>query len=180
MVVKAPIFFIVLAMLLWSTACHKTEPTSSNSSTSNANRAPASTSTSTNSAAAPNAANANDSKRNSEAPQSASSVSLATPTDAYKAGYAARKNKDIATLKRVLSKDALAFLTDMGGMDNKTLDDELKELADKPQAASAGTRNEKITGNRASLEYLDEKGKWVVMDFSKESGEWKIDLPKGP
>ena len=68
----------------------------------------------------------------------------------------------------------------MGQSDKKTLDDQLKELSDKPQASSAETRNQKITGNRASLEYLNENGKWVQMDFSKEGNEWKIDLPKAP
>ncbi len=83
-------------------------------------------------------------------------------------------------LKQVLSKDALGFLTEIAEIDKKTLDDQLKELADKPQAASAETRNEKINGNRASLEYLDEDGKWSSMEFTKEGSDWKIDLPKGP
>jgi hypothetical protein len=30
------------------------------------------------------------------------------------------------------------------------------------------------------FEYLDEKGKWVLMEFSKEANEWKMDLPKSP
>ena len=79
-----------------------------------------------------------------------------------------------------MAKDALAFLTDIAQIDKKTLDDQLKELADKPQAATVETRNEKIKGDRASLEYLDENGKWKTMDFSKEGNDWKIDLPKGP
>jgi hypothetical protein len=161
-------------MLGWSTACQKTETNSSN-----ANSAPANTSASTNSAT-PSVANANQSPVKPETPQTVVSGSLATPTEAYKAGYAARKDKDIATLKRVLSKDALAFLTEMGELDKKTLDEQLKALSDKPQAPSAETRNEKITGSRASLEYLNENGKWVVMEFTKEGNEWKMDLPKAP
>lgn len=106
--------------------------------------------------------------------------SLTTPTETYKTGYAARQNKDIATLKRVFSKDALEFLTEVSKEEKKTVDDQLKELADRPQAATAETRNEKITGNRATLEYLDEKGKWSPMDFVKEGNDWKIDLPKAP
>jgi hypothetical protein len=84
----------------------------------------------------------------------------------------------MATLKRVFAKDALAFLKDMGGIEKKTLDDMLKELMEKPQAATPDTRNEKINGNRATLEYLDEEGKWSTMDFSKEGNDWKIDIPK--
>jgi hypothetical protein len=104
--------------------------------------------------------------------------SLATPTEAYKTGYAARKNKDIAGLKRVLSKDALQFLTDVGKEEQKTLDDQLMALAERPQAPTAEARNEKIDGDRATLEYLNEKAKWVRMDFVKEDGDWKIGLPK--
>ena len=163
--------FIVLAIGSWSIACQKAEPANSN-----ANSAPANVSTSTNSAAS----NTPSSTPNVNANVSTVSGSLATPTDAYKTGYAARKNKDIATLKRVMAKDALEFLTEIAQIDKKTLDDQLKALADRPQAATAETRNEKIKGDRASLEYLDEDGKWKTMDFSKEGNDWKIDLPKGP
>lgn len=167
--------FVVVVLLVWSTACQKTEPTNAN-----ANTAPANISSATNSAAPSSApANAN-SAASTTTPEATFTFSLATPTDAYKTGYAARKNKDIAALKRVFAKDALAFLTDIAKADNKTLDQQLQELVDKPQAATAEVKNEKITGNRASLEYLDEEGKWATMDFSKEGNEWKIDLPKGP
>lgn len=108
----------------------------------------------------------------------AAAGSLATPTDAYKFGYAARQNKDLAALKRVLSKDALEFLTEIGKEEKKSLDDQLTELAERPQAAKPETRNEKINGSRASLEYLDEKGKWQTMDFVKDGNDWRIDLPK--
>lgn len=159
-------------VLTWTTAC-QTNTTSTNA---NAN------SSATNTAAQ---ANTNQTAVNTNQPavaktedSASSGGSLATPTDAYKFGYAARKNKDIAALKRVLSKDALQFLTDIGKEEKKTLDDQLKALADRPQAATDESRNEKITGDRATLEYLNEKGAWVTMDFVKEGNEWKIGLPK--
>jgi hypothetical protein len=110
----------------------------------------------------------------------ASGGSLATPTDTYKTGYAARQKKDLAELKHVMCKDALEFLTMMGTDEKKSVDDQLKELAERPQAATAETRNEKINGDRASLEYLNEKGGWSPMEFVKEGADWKIDLPKAP
>ena len=163
-------FFVVVALLVWATACQTTTPTNSN-----ANTAPANVSNAT-SSPAPSTAPANVNAAATTTPET--TFSLATPTDAYKTGYAARKNKDIAALKRVFAKDALEFLTEIAKAENKTLDDQLKELFNRPQAATAETRNEKITGNRASLEYLDEKGGWSTMDFSKEGNDWKIDLPK--
>jgi len=157
-------------MTLLSVACQKTT-----TSTSNANTAPA------NSPAATSTATPTQPEAKPETtPATDSAFSLATPTDAYKTAYTARKNKDIATLKRVLSKDALEFFKEIAEIDKKTLDDQLMELTVKPQAATPETRNEKITGNRATLEYLDEKGEWKVMDFSKDGSDWKLALPKGP
>ena len=168
---RSTLFLFGFAMIVLSIACQKTAP-----SNSNANTAPAS------SPAAANTATPTQAEAKPEStPATESAFSLATPTDTYRTGYYARKNKDIATLKRVMSKDALAFLSDMAELDNKkTLDDLLKELTEKPQAATPETRNLKITGNRATLEYLDEEGKWTTMDFAKDGNDWRMDLPKGP
>lgn len=106
--------------------------------------------------------------------------SSATPTEAYKSAFAARQKKDIKGLKNVLSKKMLEFFTEMGKMDNETLDDQLKKLAETPQAAKAEVRSEKITGDKATLEYLDENGKWKPMDFVKEDGGWKLTMPNSP
>jgi hypothetical protein len=157
-----------ICILAWATAC-QTAPVSSNgnASPSTTNNA-AQTATNTNQ---PEAAKTEDGT-------ASAAGSLATPADAYRTGYTARQKKDIAGLKRVLSKEALQFLTEVGKDEQKTLDDQLKALADRPQAATAETRNEKITGDRATLEYLNEKGNWVTMDFVKEGSDWKIGLPK--
>ncbi len=41
------------------------------------------------------------------------------------------------------------------------------------------TRNEKITGDTATLEVKNDKtGKWDTLPFVKENGEWKIALDK--
>jgi hypothetical protein len=104
--------------------------------------------------------------------------SLATPTDAYKTAYELRRKKDIAGLKKVMSKDVLEFLTLMGQDDKKSLDDMLREMTEKPQAPNAEVRNEKIKGDRAELEYLTETGGWKTMDFEKVDGKWLMSFPK--
>lgn len=104
--------------------------------------------------------------------------SLATPTEAYKTAYELRKKKDIEGLKKIMSKDILEFFTEIGQEEKKSLDDMLRDLADKPQADRAEVRNEKITGNWAVLEYLDEKGEWKTMDFEKVDGKWLLSFPK--
>ena len=77
-----------------------------------------------------------------------------------------------------MSKDILDFLTEMGKDDKKTLDDMLKNLCDKPQAPTDESRNEKIDGDTATIEYPDESGKWTTMQFEKVGNEWKMSIPK--
>ena len=129
-----------------------------------------------NSAANANSTPANKSEANKTETDKPAVSSLATPSDAYKAAYNARQKKDLEGLKKVMSKDALEFFTMMG--DGKTPDEGLKQLLENPQAATAETRNEKINGDKATLEYLNEKGGWGPMDFVKEGGDWKLTVPK--
>jgi hypothetical protein len=167
---RSALILVPFFLLVLTAACQKA-PEAGNAN-ANANRSATTTasptSTSTNQAEAAKTENST----------SSGTGSLATPTEAYKTGYTARQKKDIEGLKRVLSKDALQFLTDVGKDEKKTLDDQLKALAERPQAPTAEARNEKITGDRATLEYLNEKGAWSVMHFAKEGNDWKIDLPK--
>jgi hypothetical protein len=112
---------------------------------------------------------------------SAAALSLATPTDAYNAAYEYRKTKNIDGLKKVMSKDVLEFLTEIGQMENKSLDDMLRELCDKPQAPTNETRNLKVSGDTATLEYPDENGtNWTTMDLIKEGNDWKMTIPTAP
>lgn len=144
----------------------------------------ANTSTTTNNTAAANApanTTANPVEPNIPSPVDAletTSGSLATPTEAYKTAYELRKKKDVAGLKNMMSKDIQEFLTMMGEEEKKSLDDMIKEMCDKPQADKAESRNEKIKGDRAELEYLDETGKWKTMDFEKIDGKWLMSFPK--
>ena len=160
---RAAFIIAALATLAWTTACQPKTEVTPNTKTPVASSSPQAT--------------ASQAEVAKTAP--AATGSLATPTEAYKFGYEARQRKDVAALKRVMSKDATEFLTMIGG-GKETLDDQLKALAERPQGATSETRNEQISGDRASLEYLDEHGKWVTMDLVKEGNDWKIDLPKRP
>ncbi|MFT3746628.1 MAG: hypothetical protein QM785_20335 [Pyrinomonadaceae bacterium] len=126
-----------------------------------------------------NTATTNSSANTSTPAQPTSTGS--SPTDAYKAAYTARKNKDIEGLKKLMSKDIIEFLTMMGEADQKdkkSLDAMLKDLCERPQAATPDARNEKINGDKATIEYLDETGQWQTMDFVKEDGAWKLTIDK--
>jgi cell division septation protein DedD len=103
-----------------------------------------------------------------------STGSLATPAEAYRTAYAIREKKDAAAMKKILSKDVIEFLSMMAEGEKKTLDEEIATMFDRPQAKTAQTRNEKINGDRATIEYLDETGNWDTMDFIKEGNDWKL------
>ena len=104
--------------------------------------------------------------------------SLATPSDAYRTAYDLRKQKDVAGLKKIMSPDITEFLTMMAEAETKTLDDLVNEMCDKPQADRVEVRNEKISGDIATVEYLTETGAWKTVDFEKINGEWRLTLPK--
>lgn len=131
-----------------------------------------------------NKAVANTSQTSANAPTPTASdkpVATNSPSETYKAACTARKTKDIATLKKLFAKDMLDFFTMLGNLeekDKKTLDQMLLELCEKPQAPTAEIRDEKINGDKATAQYLDEKGGWSTMDFVREDGIWKMSIGK--
>ncbi len=161
---------ILSAAIALTGACQPAANT--NTANTAANKTPANTS----------AANVSGNANTTTAPPTAGTKgSYASPSDAYHTAYDARKQCDKPTLKRVISKDMIDFLTEIGQADEKdkkSLDDMLQDLCDRPQAPNGDIRNEKITGDIATLEYQDETGKWRMMDFVKENGDWKLTMPK--
>jgi hypothetical protein len=100
-----------------------------------------------------------------------------SPTATAKAFYDATKAKDVQGMKNNLSKSSLAMMESFAKIDNKSLDDFLKQPSSAPLGAFE-TRNEVITGDTATIEIKDEKGKWDKLPFIKENGQWKIALDK--
>ncbi|HEX8772218.1 MAG TPA: hypothetical protein VF735_01355 [Pyrinomonadaceae bacterium] len=112
-------------------------------------------------------------------PAATTADSLSTPTNAFKVFYETSKNKDVAGFKRTLSKDTLALLETQAKAENKTLDAALAEQFQKMEvpATLPESRNEKIEGDRATLEVKDDKtGQWESFKFVKENNEWKAQL----
>jgi predicted lipid-binding transport protein (Tim44 family) len=105
-------------------------------------------------------------------------VELDSPAETYKAAYAIRQRKDVEALKQLMSKDMLAYFTEVGRSQRKSLEQALALLVEQPQAAAAETRNQRINGDRAVLEFKDASGKWLPMDFVKEDGAWKMTLSR--
>jgi hypothetical protein len=105
-----------------------------------------------------------------------------SPTATFKSFWEAQKKKDVAGMKKTLSKGSMAMLEKGAKQQNKTVDEAITEGFNAPGAKydkTPETRNEKINGNDATLEVQDETSqKWETMYFVKEDGDWKIALDK--
>lgn len=100
-----------------------------------------------------------------------------TPTEAFKFFYEAAKSKDAAGLKRVMSKATLAKMEKAAQGENKSLDDFLANDQKGLPRNLPETRNEKIDGDQATLEFRREGATtWSTASFVKEDGEWKVNV----
>lgn len=98
-----------------------------------------------------------------------------SPTATYKAAYAAMKNKDAAAFKKVMTKESQKDIEETAKKLNKSSDDMLKELMNEFKLPpSDESKDEKIDGDKATLQVKDEKGAWENINFVKEDGEWKM------
>lgn len=105
-----------------------------------------------------------------------------SPTATLKAYFEALQKKDAAGLKKTLSKGTLEMFEQFAKAQSppKTLDEALQTgLAstannNEPNKAPE-TRNEKIEGDKATLEVKNDKtGTWETVPFVKEDGDWKL------
>jgi hypothetical protein len=93
--------------------------------------------------------------------------------------YEASKKNDVEGVKRTLSKDSLEFLTEAAKQEKKSLEEALTESLKKADVPTTTpeVRNEKIDGDKATLEIKDDKsGRWETFNFARENNEWKIKL----
>lgn len=105
-----------------------------------------------------------------------------SPSATLKAYFEALQKKDAAGLKKTLSKGTLEMFEQFAKAQNppKSLDEALQTgLASSTTAPDANkvpeTRNEKIEGEKATLEVKNDKtGAWETVPFVKEDGAWKI------
>jgi hypothetical protein len=137
-------------------------------------------STNSNGAGSSNNANASNNRATATpTPAATTSASLSTPTNTFMAFYEASKKNDVEGVKRTLSKDSLEFLTAAAKQENKSLEVALNESLKKADVPTTTpeVRNEKIDGERATLEVKDDKsGSWEPFSFVRENAEWKIRL----
>ena len=102
-----------------------------------------------------------------------------SPTETMKALNEASKTKDIETTKKLVSRSTLVLLEKSAKEQNTTIDELLKKDNGAPFQELPETRNEKITGDAATVEVKDTAtNNWEILPFVKEDGIWKIALDK--
>lgn len=108
------------------------------------------------------------------------SYSQTSPTDAFKTYIMATVNKDLEGLKKSLSKSSLAFVEESAKEKGETIDEILMGGAVQNKSRKIPeVRNEKISGDTATIEYKDETmPEFITMPMVKEDGTWKMALDK--
>jgi len=100
----------------------------------------------------------------------------ATPVQTFQTYVKALKKKDLTTVKLLLTNDTIKMHEQEAKAEGVTLDDIVKRdtlLGDGQTTVEY--RNEKIDGDKATLEFRTSYGTWETIPFLRENGEWKID-----
>ena len=122
-----------------------------------------------------NSNSASTSTENKTASNTSATGDYSTPTAAFKSFYEAAKSNNVEGIKRSVSSKTLEMMTREAAKENKSLDDSIKDTAKGAPSSFPETRNEKIDGNKAKLEFKDDKmERWTTATFVKENGEWKL------
>lgn len=99
-----------------------------------------------------------------------------TPLETLKAYTTAIKKKDTTMMKLLLSDASIKMAEQEAKSQGLTLDDVVKrETLFKESQSTVEFRNEKIEGDRATIEMKDSTTAWATVPFIREEGIWKID-----
>jgi len=99
-----------------------------------------------------------------------------TPFETLKAYTTAIKKKDTTTMKLLLSDASIKMAEQEARAQNVTLDEIVKrETLFTETQKTLKYRNEKIDGERATIEVLDSFDSWNIVPFVREEDVWKID-----
>lgn len=98
-----------------------------------------------------------------------------SPTDAMKALNEASKTNDVEAIKGLVSKGTIALLEESAKEKQTTVDELLQRDDSMPFEDIPEMRNEKITGDKATLEIKNKlSGQFSTIPFVKEDGSWRI------
>jgi len=101
---------------------------------------------------------------------------LSTPLETLKAYTQAIKKKDTTAMKLLLSDASIKMAEKEAKAQGRMLDDVIKnETLFSESQTSLKFRNEKIDGDKATIEVQNSFGSWDKVPFIREEGVWKID-----
>jgi hypothetical protein len=99
-----------------------------------------------------------------------------TPLETLKAYTIAIKQKDTTTMKLLLSDASIKMAEEEAKSRGVTLDEIVqRETLFNPTQKSVDFRNEKVEGDKATIEMKDSYNAWNTVPFVREKGIWKID-----
>ncbi|MEO6334602.1 MAG: DUF2950 family protein [Pyrinomonadaceae bacterium] len=99
-----------------------------------------------------------------------------TPVESFKAYVNAVKQKDTTRMKLLLSSESIKMHEQEAKSQNLTLDDIVKrETLFTEGQKTVEFRDQKIEGEKATLEVKNSFGSWETVPFVREEDGWKID-----
>lgn len=99
-----------------------------------------------------------------------------TPLETLKTYTEAIKKKDTTTMKLLLSDETIKMHQQSAKEQGVTLDEIVqRESLFSPDQKRVEYRNEKIEGDKATIEMKNSYGIWDTVSFVREDGIWKID-----
>ncbi len=155
---------LALALLFVLTAgCAKESNTGNGPASANSNNAPAS---------APLPANTPSTANTSAPPAQPAGLS---PTEVLRGYYEAGVRKDVAGVKRFLSRASLQRMEDAAKRQGKTLDQLFSEAAEMEARKPSPTfSNERIMGDKATVDIEIPGQPVLTMPLISEDGQWKL------
>lgn len=100
----------------------------------------------------------------------------ATPLETFKTYTKAIKKKDTEAMKVLLSEATLKMHEQEAKAQGVTVDDIVKrETLFSENQSTVEYRDEKIEGEKATLQVKTQYGSWETVPFVREDGVWKID-----
>ncbi len=101
---------------------------------------------------------------------------LSTPLETLKSYTQAIKRKDTTQMKLLLSNASIKMSAQEAKAQGRTLDDVVKnETLFNETQSQLKFRNEKIDGDKATIEVENSFGSFDTVPFVREEGAWKID-----
>lgn len=99
-----------------------------------------------------------------------------TPLETLQAYVKAFQKKDYTTMKLLLSDATIKMHQQSAKDQGVTLDDIVqRETLISPDQKTAEFRNQKIDGDKATIEMKNSFNAWNTINFVREEGIWKID-----